>query len=56
MIKLLVILFIKKLYARNVFTRIKKKHGQDVRKLVRSYQSLMTKSMRVTADIKFIKL
>ena len=53
MIKLLVILFIIKLY---VFTRIKKKDGQDVRKVVRSYESLMTKYMKVTADIKLIKL
>ena len=53
MIKLLVILFIIKLY---IFTRIKKKDGQDVRKVVRSYESLMTKYMKVTADIKFIKL
>ena len=55
MIKLLVILFIIKLYARNIFTRIKKKDEQDVRKVVRSYESLMTKYMKVTADIKFIK-
>ena len=53
MIKLLVILFIIKLY---IFTRIKKKDGQDVRKVVRSYESLMTKYMKVTADIKLIKL
>ena len=52
MIKLLVILFIIKLYAKYIFTRIKKKHGQHVR----SYESLMTKYMKVTADIKFIKL
>ena len=56
MIKFLVILFIIKLYTRNIFTRIKKKHGQDVRKLVRSYQSLMSKYIKVTADIKFIEL
>ena len=56
MIKLLVILFTIKLYARNIFTCIKKKHGPDVRKLVRSYELLMTKYMKVTADIKFIKL
>ena len=56
MIKLLVILFILKLYAQNIFTRIKKRHGQDDKKLVRSYESLMKKHMKVTADIKFIKL
>ena len=38
------------------FTHIKKKYGQDVRKLVRSIESLMTRYMKVTADIKFIKL
>ena len=52
MIKLLVIIFIIKLYAKYIFTRIKKKHGQHVR----SYESLMTKYMKVTADIKFVKL
>ena len=56
MIKLLVILFILKLYAQDIFTRIKKRHGQDVKKLVRSYESMMEKHMKVTADIKFIKL
>ena len=56
MIKLLVILFIIKLYARNIFARIKMKHGQDARQLVRSYESLITKYMKVIADIKFIKL
>ena len=55
MIKLLVILFIIKLYSRNIFTRIKKKLRQDVRELVRSYESLMTKYMKVTTDMKFIK-
>ena len=39
-----------------IFTHIKKKYGQDVRKLVRSIESLMTTYMKVTADIKFIKL
>ena len=55
MIKLLVILFIIKLYSRIIFTRIKKKLRQDVRELVRSYESLMTKYMKVTTDMKFIK-
>ena len=36
--------------------KIKKKHWQDVRKLVRWCESLMTKYMKFTADIKFIKL
>ena len=55
MIKLLVILFIIKLYSRNISTRIKKKLRQDVRELVRSYESLMTKCMKVTTGMKFIK-
>ena len=56
MIKLVVILFIIKLYSRYIFTRIKKKLRQDVRELVRSYESLMVKYIKVTTDMKFIKL
>ena len=56
MIALVVILFIIKLYARNnTFKYIKEKHGQDVIKIVRSYESLKTKYMKVKADIKFVK-
>ena len=51
MIKLLVIFLIIKLYR-----RIKKKHGQGITKLVRSCESLMTKYMKITDDIKFMKL
>ena len=55
-IALLVILFILKLYARNnTFKYIKEKHGQDVIKIVRSYESLKTRYMKVKADIKFVK-
>ena len=54
--KLVVILFIIKLYSRNILTRIKKKLRQDVRELVKSYESLMAKYMKVTTDMKFIKL
>ena len=56
MLKLLVILFIIKLYARNnVFKHIKKKHGQDIIRIVRSLKNLKTKYVKVVADIKFIK-
>ena len=56
MIALLVILFIIKLYARNnTFKYIKEKHGKDFIKIVRSYESLKTRYMKVKADIKFVK-
>ena len=56
MIALLVILFIIKLYARNnTFKYIKEKHGQDVIKIVRSYESLKTKYMKVKPDMEFVK-
>ena len=56
MFKLLVILFVVKLYARNsVFKYIKRKHGQDIIALLRCYKSLKTKYMKVQSDIKFIK-
>ena len=40
----------------HIFAHIKKKQGQDVRKLVRSFESFMTKYIKVTAYIKLIKL
>ena len=44
------------MYARNsIFKYIKRKHGQDIVTLVRSYESLKTKYMKVQSDIKFIK-
>ena len=56
MLWLLVILFVIKLYAwNNTFKLIEKKHGQDIIMIVRSYESLKTKLMKVRADIKFIK-
>ena len=56
MFKLLILLFIIKLYARsNVFKLIKKKHGQDVITAVRNYEKVKTKWMKVDQDIKFIK-
>ena len=54
--KLLVIRFVIKLYARNsIFKYIKRRHGQDIITLVRSYESLKTKYTKVQSDIKFIK-
>ena len=56
MFKLLIILFIMKLYAQNdIFKRIKKKHGQDVITVIRSLEKLQTKYGKVVADIKYIK-
>ena len=37
------------------FRFIKKKHGQDIIMIVRSYESLKAKLMKVQANIKFIK-
>ena len=56
MFKLLVLLFVIKLYAHNnIFKRIKKKHGQDILSIVRSLENLKTKYIKVQADIKLIK-
>ena len=56
MYKLLVILFVIKLYAGiSTFKYIKRKHGQDTITLVRSYEFLKTKYMKVQSDITFIK-
>ena len=56
MFKLLVLLFIIKLYARiNVFKFFKKEHGQDVITAVRNYEKVKSKYMKVDQDIKFIK-
>ena len=44
------------LYARiDIFKQIEKKHGQDVLKVVRKYERLLAKFMKLQADIKFIK-
>ena len=56
MLKLLIILFIIKLYAQNdIFKRIKKKHGQDVITVIRSLEKLQTKYRKVIADMKYFK-
>ena len=56
MFKLLVILYIIKLYAQiNIYKHIKKKHGRDVIRNVRLYEKLKTKYMKINADIKYMK-
>ena len=56
MIKILVILFITKLYTlNNIFKHIKKKHAQDLVKVVR-YVEQITKLAKLGANIAFIKL
>ena len=56
MFKLLVILFIVKLYGRNnIFRRIKKNLGQIILKFVKTLENLRTKYVEAQADIKFIR-
>ena len=56
MFKLLVILFIIKLYAQNdIFKLVRKKHGQKILEVVRKYEKLQPQLSKVQADIKFIK-
>ena len=56
MLKLLVILFIIKLYARiNIYKHIGKKHGQVIIKIVRLYEKLKSKYGKLKGDIDFIK-
>ena len=57
MTKLLVILFIVKLYARNnSFRHIKKKHGHELINVVRDFEQKKTKFEKLVANIAFIKL
>ena len=57
MTKLLVILFIIKLYARNnIFKRIKKKHGHELINVVRDFEQKKIKFEKLVANITFIKL
>ena len=57
MMKLLVILFIIKLYARNnIFKHITKKHGHDLIKVVGDFEQKKTKFEKLFADIALIKL
>ena len=50
-------LFLSKLqlYAGNdIFKLVRKKHGQDILKVVRKYKKLQSQLLKVQADIKFI--
>ena len=56
MIRLLVILFIIKLYAqKKIFKYIKKKHEQNIVALVRTFEQLKDKYKKIQEDITFIK-
>ena len=56
MLKLLVISFIIKLYARIIiYKHIEKKHEQDIIKIVRLYKKLESKYVKLKADIDFTK-
>ena len=56
MFKLLVLLFIIKLYARNdIFKYVKRKHGRDIIMIIRSLEKKQRKFMKVSADIKYIR-
>ena len=57
MFKLLIILFIVKLYAcSNIFKRIKKKHRQGILKVVKTFENLKTKYVKVQADTEFLSI
>ena len=56
MFKLLVILFIVKLFTcNNIFKRIKKKHWPEILKVVKMLENLKTKYVKAQAGIEFIK-
>ena len=56
MLKLLVILFVIKPYARiNIFRLIRRKHGQEVLKHVRTLEDNKSRLIKIEADISFIK-
>ena len=53
--KLLVILFILKLYAQvNIFKYIKEKYGQEIMKMVRKIEKQCVNIAKAQCDIKFI--
>ena len=55
--ELLVTLVIIKLYSRiDIFKQIKEKHEQDILNVVRKYERVRPKFLKVQADIKFIKI
>ena len=56
MLKLLVLLFIIKLYAHIIiYKHIEKKHEQDIIKIVRLYKKLESKYVKLKDDIDFTK-
>lgn len=56
MYKSVVIIFVISLHAHNsVFKYKKRNHKEDIIMLVRRYESLKSKYMKVQSDIKFIK-
>ena len=51
------LLFIIKLYSRiNIFKFIKKKHGNDIYTLVRTFESIKIRYEKTLLDIKFLKI
>ena len=56
MFKLLLILFVIKLYAQNdILKLVRKKHGQNILNVVRKYEKLQSQWLKVRAGIKFIE-
>ena len=56
MFKLLVVLFVIKLYGRtNIFKHVKKKQRQDTLLVIRKIEDHRTRLMKTEADIQFIK-
>ena len=51
------LLFIDKLYSGiNIFKFIKKKHGNDIYKVVRTFKNIKTRCEKNLLDIKFLKI
>ena len=51
------LLFIVKLYSRiNIFKFIKKKHGNDIYTVVRTFENIKTRYEKTLLDIKFLKI
>ena len=55
LLAIIILFFIKLFPAEDIFKHIKKKHGQDMVTIVRSFEQLKMKYMKKVADIKFIK-
>ena len=51
-VKVLVILFLMRLYARlDLFNLVDKKHGQDIRRNVKTLENLMSKAVKIQLDL-----